>query len=125
MVTTAQLARRYGEYLAVLHAALARGRRGAAPVVPFMAWVEDCWRDDAPPEPAGPPAAVSAGGWGTVRWHEAGRAIRGYVPGLAGCYEVPVDAALPALRHPAGTGRRPQRRRARPSAERRSGIERG
>lgn len=90
MVTTAQLARRYGEYLAVLHAALGRGRRGAAPVVPFMAWVEDCWRDDAPPEPAGPPAAVSAGGWGTVRWHEAGRAIRGYVPGLAGCYEVPV-----------------------------------
>ena len=107
MVTTALLAHRYGEYLAALHAALARGRRGTAGVVPFMAWIEDRWRDDAPPEPAGPPAAVSAGGWGSVRWHEAGGAIRGYVPGWAGCYEVRVDDAPPLLGRPLRPRRTP------------------
>jgi hypothetical protein len=107
MVTAAQLARRYEAYLAALHAALREGRRGAAEVRPFQDWVEGWWRDEGPPEPAGPPAAVSAGGWGAVRWHEAGGALRGYVPGLAGCYEVPAGAAPPAPARPA-PARRPR-----------------
>jgi len=111
MPTAPQLARRYDEYLVALHAALRRGGRGlgpvrAFPVRAFSAWVEGWWRDDAPPEPAGDPAAVSAGGWGTVRWHAVGGAIRGYVPGLAGCYEVPADAAPPALGAGPGHGDR-------------------
>ena len=97
MVTAPQLALRYDEYRAALHVVLRRGCRGVAAVQPFLAWVEGCWRDDAPPEPAGEPAAVSAGGWGTVRWHAAGGTIRGYVPGLAGCYEVPASATPPPL----------------------------
>ena len=101
MVTAQQLASRYDAYIAALHAALRRGRRGAPPLQHFMVWIEGCWRDEALPEPAGPPLAVSAGGWGTVRWHEAGGAIRGYVPGLAGCYEVAADATPPALARPA------------------------
>ena len=101
MVTAQDLARRYDAYVAALHPALRRGRRGAAPLQHFMVWIEGCWRDEAPPEPAGPPGAVSAGEWGTVRWHEAAGAVRGYVPGLAGCYEVVADAAPPALARPA------------------------
>ena len=96
MLSAPQLARRYEAYLASLHAALP-GRRGLAAVQPFLVWVEGCWRDEGPPEPADPPAAVSAGGWGTVRWHEAEGAIRGYVPGLAGCYEVPAGVAPPSM----------------------------
>ena len=101
MVTAQHLAGRYDVYVAALHAALRRGRPGAPPLQHFMVWIEGCWRDEGPPEPAAPPAAVSAGGWGTVRWHEAGGAIRGYVPGLEGCYEVAAEPAPPALARPA------------------------
>ena len=105
MVTAVQLARRYEAYLAALPATLTRGRHGLVAVRPFLVWVEEFWREDAPPEPDSPPAAVSAGALGGVRWHEAGGTIRGYVPGLAGCYEVPTAASPPAL-GVAGAGRR-------------------
>ena len=101
MVTAQHLAGRYDAYVAALDAALRRGRPGAPPLQHFMVWIEGCWRDEGPPEPAAPPAAVSSGAWGTVRWHEAGGAIRGYVPGVAGCYEVAADAPPPALARPA------------------------
>ena len=101
MISAQHLAGRYEAYVPALHAALRRGQREAAPLRHFMVWIEGCWRDEAPPEPAAPPAAVSAGGWGTVRWHEAGGTLRGYVPGLAGCYEVAADVAPPALVRPA------------------------
>ncbi len=117
MVTAVQLARCYDAYLASLHAALRERRRGLAEVRPFQVWVEERWRDDAPPEPAGPPAAVSAGGWGTVRWHEAGGTIRGYVPGLAGCYEVPAGAAPP----PMGNASRRSTPARSPGSDRRAG----
>ena len=96
MVDARQLAHRYDEYLDSFYRVLApRGGRGG--VRPFMAWVEGYWRDDAPPEPVAPPAAVSAGGWGIVRWHQSADGVRGYMPDSGGCYEVPADAALPAL----------------------------
>lgn len=101
MVTTPLLARRYDEYRVAVDGTIAARHGGVSWVPAFMDWVEGYWGDDAPPEPAAPPAAVSAGGWGIVRWHDAGRAIRGYVPDQGGCYEVPRDAAPPAL------GRRP------------------
>ena len=107
MVTAVQLARRYDAYLVSLHAALRKRRRGLDEVRPFLVWVEECWRDDAPPEPADAPAAVGIGGWGTVRWHEAGGTIRGYVPGLAGCYEVSAEATPPSLGSTASGKRSP------------------
>lgn len=97
MVEASQLAHRYDEYLVVLHAALARRRQGLGRVRTFMEWVEGYWREDVPQEPTAPPVAVSAGGWGVVRWHEGDGLIRGYVPGLSGGYEVPIDAAPPAV----------------------------
>jgi len=96
MVDVRQLAHRYDEYLDSFHRVLAP-RGECAAVRPFMAWVEGYWRDDAPPEPTAPPAAVSAGAWGIVRWHQAEDALRGYVPGSAGCYELPRDATPPAV----------------------------
>ena len=96
MVSTPLLARRYDEYRASVNGPPSARQRGKGWTASFMAWLESYWGDDAPPETAGRPAAVSAGGRGTVRWHETGGAIRGYVPDQAGCYEVPRDAAPPA-----------------------------
>lgn len=53
-------------------------------VAAFASWLGSFW-DDGPPEPAGPPAAVSphgAGGRG-IRGHGADGAVVGYVPGVA------------------------------------------
>ena len=88
MTSAADLASRYDRYLAVLRARHAAGHlgHGLGGVRAFMAWIEGCWEDEAPPEPAGPPAAVSeGGGWDPVRWHDAGAGILGYTPGLGGC----------------------------------------
>ena len=97
MLTAPQLAGRYDAYVLALDAALDQGRRRVPALQPFMVWIEECWQDEAPPEPEAPPVAVSAGRWGPVRWHEVGGAIHGYVPGVAGCYDVTADNAPPAL----------------------------
>ena len=115
MTSAAELAARYDRYLAVLRARHAAGRpgRGLGGVLAFMAWIEGWWEDEAPPEPSGPPAAVSGvGGVGAVRWHETGAVILGYAPDLGGCYRVPADAAPPSLgpgARPASAGPRPFR----------------
>jgi hypothetical protein len=99
MVTASLLAGRYDAYLTALHRSLAQPRwSGLGPLQTFMAWIEGCWRDEALPEPDGPPTAVSVGGWGEVRWHETADGLRGYVPGLPGCYEVSAGDAPPPLR---------------------------
>ena len=87
MPTAPHLARCYEGHVAALRAAAA-----------FDAWLDGYWRPSGPPEPAGPPAAVSwvAGGRPAVRWHAAGAVVRGYVLGrAAGCYEVPAGATPP------------------------------
>lgn len=56
-------------------------------------WLASAW-GDGPPEPIAPPVATSvcgAGGRG-IRWHDAGADVLGYVPGLVGCYRLPVAA---------------------------------
>ena len=56
------------------------------------------WRSEMPPAPTAAPDAVSphgAAGRG-IRWYETGPEVVGYVPGLPGGYQVPVQA-VPTL----------------------------
>lgn len=87
-------------------------------------WLASAW-GDGPPEPAAPPIATSvcgAGGRG-IRWYDAGIDVLGYVPGLVGCYRLPV-AAIGGWteRHPAPgpttalPARRPSLRLLRPAS---------
>jgi len=92
--SAADLARRYDRYVS----ALWRGESDE--VRRFAAWLKGCWGLDGPPEPEGPPAAISAlGGAGTsIRWYEQDGAVLGYIPGVAHrCYRVPIDAEPPAI----------------------------
>lgn len=95
MTTTAlDLARGYDRYVS----ALWRGE--SAEVRRFAAWLKECWGLDGPPEPDGPPAAISAlGGAGTsIRWYEGEGVVLGYIPGVAHrCYRIPNDADVPAV----------------------------
>ena len=93
MSTTArQIARAYDSYIsAVWRGDTSETRR-------FAAWLKGCWGLGGPPEPAAPPAAISAlGGAGaSIRWHETPSMILGYIPGvLHRCYQVPRDAVIP------------------------------
>ena len=66
----------------------------------FAIWLKGCWGLGGPPEPSGPPAAVSTlGGSGTsIRWYEADGFVLGYIPGVPHrCYRVPVDAEPPVI----------------------------
>lgn len=92
-LTADDLARGHDRYVA----ALWRGESEA--VRRFGAWLKGCW-GLGPPEPSASPAAVSAlGGAGTgIRWHEVDGLILGYIPGVPHrCFQVPVDAELPAI----------------------------
>lgn len=95
MATSAdQLARAYDRYVS----ALWRGE--SEEVRRFAAWLKGCWGIDGPPEPAGPPTAVSAlGGAGaSIRWYEADGLVLGYIPGVPlRCYRVSAEADLPEL----------------------------
>jgi hypothetical protein len=70
--------------------------RGEAGWAAFGDWLAPFWRPGlhAPP---GPPAAVSVlgGGGRGIAWYDAGGAVLGVVPGLAGGYRVPADADPP------------------------------
>ena len=104
MTSAHQVAARYDRYAAVVRDGYgtAHWRRELAAVRAFMTWIESFWWDDAPPEPATGPDAVSAdAGLGPVRWYDSGGTVLGYAPGLDGCYQVPAADAPPAL------GRRP------------------
>ena len=109
-----ELARAYDRYVA----ALWRGE--SEEVRRFGNWLKWCWGLGGPPEPAGPPAAISTlGGAGTsIRWHEIDGVVCGYIPGvLHRCYQVPVDADPPAIAaygrcEPAGSRRQAARSRA-------------
>jgi hypothetical protein len=95
----ADLARAYDDRAA----AAWRGEPGGAA---FGDWLGRCWRPDAA-APPGPPAAVSpcGGGGRGLRWYDAGGAVVGVVPGVAGGYRVPVGAVPPvAWPRPRGSG---------------------
>ena len=67
-----------------------------APIFPLR--LSAYWRPALPPAPAGAPDAVSphgAAGRG-IEWYQVGEEVLGYVPGLPGGYEVPVQA-VPSL----------------------------
>ena len=88
------LARAYDRYMS----ALWRGE--SAEVHRFGAWLRGCWGLGGPPEPAGPPTAVSTlGGAGTsIRWHERDGMVFGYIPGVPHhCYRVSVADDPPAI----------------------------
>lgn len=92
--SAADLARSYDRYVS----ALWRGE--SEEVRRFAAWLKGCWGLDGPPEPDGPPAAISAlGGAGTsIRWYEADGVVWGYIPGVTQrCYTVPVGAEPPVV----------------------------
>jgi hypothetical protein len=94
MPTTApRIARRYDEYVSAVW-------RGDRDVTRFADWLTGCWRMGGPPEPPGPPDAVShlgAAGAG-IRWHQTPTTVFGYIPGVRDrCYQVPVNADPPEL----------------------------
>lgn len=64
MVSTPLLALRYDEYRTAVGGPPSARHRGPVWASAFMDWVESFWSDEAPPEPAARPAAVSAGGGG-------------------------------------------------------------
>lgn len=99
MVSAQQVAARYEQSAAVLdHHYAAWHRWGeVAAMRAFMAWIDSFWWDDAPPEPAALPDAVSGGQQSTVRWYDSGTAVLGYPANLQGCYQVPAADAPPAL----------------------------
>jgi hypothetical protein len=89
-LTACALAEAYLEYAS----ALWRGESGCQA---FGAWLSRFRCGCLPAEPLRPPDAVSphGGGGRGIRWHEAGTAILGYVPGTGVGYRVPVGATLP------------------------------
>ncbi|MDP9366419.1 MAG: hypothetical protein M3Q10_19715 [Chloroflexota bacterium] len=92
--SAADLARGYDRYVS----AFWRGESDE--VRRFAAWLRECWGLAGPPEPEGPPAAISAlGGAGTsIRWYERDGVVLGYIPGVPHrCYRVPVDAEPPPI----------------------------
>ena len=100
MVSAQQLAVRYEEYAAVLddHYGTRDWRHELAAVRIFMAWIESFWHDDAPPEPAVHPDAVSVGDRSAIiQWYDDGSAVLGYPTDLPGCYRVPTIDAVPAF----------------------------
>ena len=99
MISPQRLAVRYEQYAAVLnhHNGTRQWRCELAAVRVFRAWIESFWHDDAPPEPADHPDAVSFGDRAAiVRWYDADSAILGYPTDLSGCYRVPAIDAVPA-----------------------------
>ena len=81
----------------------------------YLRWASACWRGDRlapvfatqlgaywdpelPPMPMGRPDAVSphGGGGRSIHWYHRDEEVLGYVPGVAGGYQVPV-AAIPRL----------------------------
>jgi len=107
MATTAdELARAYDRYVA----AYWRGETDTAGR--FAAWLKGCWELGGPPEPTGPPDAVSAlGGAGaSIRRYETDGLVLGYIPGVVHrCYRVRRDADPPALPAYRGAARRGER----------------
>lgn len=98
-----ELARAYDRYVA----AFWRGETDE--VRRFAAWLKGRWGLGGPPEPAGPPDAVSAlGGAGaSIRWYEADGMVFGYIPGVPHrCYQVRRDAEPPPLPTYGATSRR-------------------
>ncbi len=94
MTSPHALARAYERYAA----ALWRGDEAEARA--FAAWLEGYWAHEGPPELADHPHVVSVhGGAGAgIRWYARGKTIVGYIGSQSrGCYQVPVDAALPPI----------------------------
>jgi hypothetical protein len=94
MTSPHQLALAYDRYAA----ALWRGEEAQARA--FAAWLERYWVDEGPAELANHPYVVSVlGGAGAgIRWYACGGTVVGYVGSQSrGCYQVPLDTALPAL----------------------------
>ena len=92
--SAAELARAYDRYVS----ALWRGESDEAHR--FGAWLRRCWGLGDPPEPAGPPAAVSThGGAGTsIRWYELDGMVFGYILGVPHhCYQFPIEDDPPAV----------------------------
>ncbi len=105
-MSAGELARAYDGYVS----ALWRGESDE--VRRFAAWLKGCWGRAGSPEPAGPPAAISAlGGAGTsIRWYEVEGMVLGYIPGVPHrCYRVPADAEPPVI--PVSWGREAAGRR--------------
>jgi hypothetical protein len=95
MTSPDELALAYNRYAA----ALWRGEESE--VRAFATWLLGYWVDEAPPELADDPHAVSAlGGAGAgIRWYARDGTVVGYVGSQAqGCFQVPVDAAPPPIR---------------------------
>jgi hypothetical protein len=119
VISAHQLAPHYGRYAAVLHAhyGTRRWRAELVGVRAFMVWVESFWWDEAPPEPASPPDAVSSDGErSVVRWYDAGPTVLGYPTagvGVTGCYRVPTADAPPPLGGAPAPGRADPGRRPR------------
>jgi hypothetical protein len=94
MTSPHQLALAYDRYAS----ALWRGE--VADARAFAVWLEEYWTDEGPVELADHPCVVSIlGGAGAgIRWYARGKTIVGYVGSQSpGCYQVPIDTALPAL----------------------------
>ncbi len=94
MTSPHEIARAYDRYAA----ALWRGDEAEARA--FAAWLEAYWADEGPAELTDQPYVVSVlGGAGAgIRWYARGGTVLGYVGSRAqGCFQVPMDAALPPI----------------------------
>jgi hypothetical protein len=93
----------------------ATGKDACALALSYLRWASACWRGDTlapvfatqlgacwrpalPPKPAGRADAISphGGGGRGIHWYHTDEAVLGYIPGVAGGYQVPVEA-IPQL----------------------------
>ena len=84
------LARRYAEALAALRA-----------VHRFDDWLGRHWHDRCPTPTTTATSHTFLGADGTIAWHDDEDGVVGYLPGEAGCFRVPRDAAMPDFPAPA------------------------
>lgn len=92
MLTARSIATAYDEYISVCW----RGERNG---VDLAGWLRTFWSPMHPPPTNWPSYARSphaAGGRG-ITWFETETHVIGVVPGLDGCYAVPVDALVPSV----------------------------